>query len=43
MTTLPEKTHVTGHGERDPKFDNALPEGRQLNRRVEFTIEKSSQ
>lgn len=43
MTTLPAATNVTGHGERDPKFDNDLPEGRQLNRRVEFTIEKSSQ
>lgn len=43
MTPLPANTTVRGHGERDPKFDNALPEGRQLNRRVEFTIEKSSQ
>jgi outer membrane protein OmpA-like peptidoglycan-associated protein len=43
MTTLPAATNVTGHGERDPKFNNDLPEGRQLNRRVEFTIEKSSQ
>jgi outer membrane protein OmpA-like peptidoglycan-associated protein len=43
MTTLPAATNVTGHGERDPKFDNDLPEGRQLNRRVEFSIEKSSQ
>ena len=42
MTTLPAATNVTGHGERDPKFNNDLPEGRQLNRRVEFTIEKSS-
>jgi outer membrane protein OmpA-like peptidoglycan-associated protein len=41
MTVLPAKTDVTGHGERDPKFDNELPEGRQLNRRCEFTIEKS--
>ncbi len=42
MTTLPAATNVTGHGETDPKFNNDLPEGRQLNRRVEFTIEKSS-
>jgi len=42
MTRLPANTNVRGHGERDPKFDNNLPEGRQLNRRVEFTIEKSS-
>lgn len=41
MTPLPSATDVTGHGERDPKFNNDLPEGRQLNRRVEFTIEKS--
>jgi outer membrane protein OmpA-like peptidoglycan-associated protein len=41
MTTLPAATNVTGHGERDPKFNNDLPEGRQLNRRCEFTIEKS--
>lgn len=43
MTTLPAATNVAGHGETDPKFNNDLPEGRQLNRRVEFTIEKSSQ
>lgn len=43
MTTLPANVQVHGHGERDPKFSNDLPEGRQLNRRVEFTIEKSSQ
>jgi outer membrane protein OmpA-like peptidoglycan-associated protein len=41
MTTFPNDLDVVGHGERDPKFDNDLPEGRQLNRRVEFTIEKS--
>lgn len=43
MTTLPANVQVHGHGERDPKFSNDLPEGRQLNRRVEFTVEKSSQ
>jgi outer membrane protein OmpA-like peptidoglycan-associated protein len=43
MTTLPSNVTVHGHGLRDPKFTNDLPEGRQLNRRVEFTIEKSSQ
>jgi len=42
MTTLPSNVTVHGHGLRDPKFSNDLPEGRQLNRRVEFTIEKSS-
>lgn len=41
MTTLPSKTDLIGHGERNPEFNNDLPEGRQLNRRVEFTIEKS--
>lgn len=43
MTSLPSNVTVHGHGLRDPKFSNDLPEGRQLNRRVEFTIEKSSQ
>ncbi len=43
MTSLPSNVTVHGHGVRDPKFPNDLPEGRQLNRRVEFTIEKSSQ
>ena len=43
MTSLPANVTVHGHGLRDPKFSNDLPEGRQLNRRVEFTIEKSSQ
>ena len=43
MTTLPANVTVHGHGLRDPKFSNDIPEGRQLNRRVEFTIEKSSQ
>ncbi|SRR5579883_295730 len=43
MTTLPANVTVHGHGLRDPKFTNDLPEGRQLNRRVEFTIDKSSQ
>jgi len=42
QTRLPANTNVRGYGERDPKFNNDLPEGRQLNRRVEFTIEKSS-
>jgi outer membrane protein OmpA-like peptidoglycan-associated protein len=43
MTTLPSNVTVQGHGLRDPKFSNDIPEGRQLNRRVEFTIEKASQ
>ncbi|HZK76204.1 MAG TPA: OmpA family protein [Candidatus Kapabacteria bacterium] len=43
MTSLPSNVTVRGHGLRDPRFTNDLPEGRQLNRRVEFTIEKSSQ
>ena len=43
MTTLPANVTVQGHGLRDPKFSNDIPEGRQLNRRVEFTIEKASQ
>jgi len=43
MTTLPANVTVHGHGFRDLRFDNNLPEGRQLDRRVEFTIEKSSQ
>ncbi len=43
MTSLPANVTVRGHGLRDPRFTNDLPEGRQLNRRVEFTIEKASQ
>lgn len=43
MTLLPANVTVQGHGLRDPRFTNDLPEGRQLNRRVEFTIEKASQ
>ncbi len=43
MTSLPANVSVQGHGIDDPKFPNSLPEGRQLNRRVEFTIEKSGQ
>jgi outer membrane protein OmpA-like peptidoglycan-associated protein len=43
MTSLPSNVTVRGHGFRDLKFDNNLPEGRQLDRRVEFTIEHSSQ
>ena len=43
MTSLPANVTVQGHGLRDPRFTNDLPEGRQLNRRVEFTIEKASQ
>lgn len=42
MTTLPANTVVQGHGEQSPKFTNDLPEGRQLNRRVEVDIQKSS-
>jgi outer membrane protein OmpA-like peptidoglycan-associated protein len=43
MTSLPANVTVRGHGLRDPRFTNDLPEGRQLNRRVEFTIEKAGQ
>ncbi len=43
MTSLPANVRAQGHGINDPKFPNDLPEGRQLNRRVEFTIEKSGQ
>lgn len=43
MTSLPSNVTVRGHGLRDPRFTNDLPEGRQLNRRVEFTIEKAGQ
>ena len=32
---------VAGHGRENPKFPNDLPEGRQLNRRVEVDIAKS--
>ncbi|MDP4198195.1 MAG: OmpA family protein [Bacteroidota bacterium] len=42
MTSLPANVTVHGHGFRDLRFDNDLPEGRQLDRRVEITIEKSS-
>jgi outer membrane protein OmpA-like peptidoglycan-associated protein len=42
MTTLPANVTVHGHGFRDLRFDNELPEGRQLDRRVEITIDKSS-
>ncbi len=41
-TKLPANTNVHGVGLRDPKFANELPEGRQLNRRVEVQIDKSS-
>ncbi len=41
MTSLPSNVTAQGHGIDDPKFPNDLPEGRQLNRRVEFTIEKN--
>jgi outer membrane protein OmpA-like peptidoglycan-associated protein len=43
MTSLPANVRAQGHGINDPKFPNDLPEGRQLNRRVEFTIQKSGQ
>lgn len=39
---LPANTAVNGHGKRDPKFVNELPEGRMLNRRVEVEIQKSN-
>lgn len=42
MTPLPASATVRGYGETSPKFTNDLPEGRQLNRRVEVNIEKSS-
>ncbi|MEI8133450.1 MAG: OmpA family protein [bacterium] len=41
-TRLPANTNSAGHGKRDPKFINELPEGRMLNRRVEVQIEKSN-
>jgi outer membrane protein OmpA-like peptidoglycan-associated protein len=41
-THLPANTNVNGHGKRDPKFVNELPEGRMLNRRVEVEIAKSN-
>ena len=43
MTTLPSNVTVHGHGFKELKFDNLLPEGRQLNRRVEFEIQKGGQ
>ena len=39
--TMPTDVAVEGHGRQDPKFPNDLPEGRQLNRRVEIDIAKS--
>jgi outer membrane protein OmpA-like peptidoglycan-associated protein len=39
---LPANTNIGGHGKRDPKFVNELPEGRMLNRRVEVEIAKSN-
>ncbi len=39
---LPANLNVNGHGKRDPKFVNELPEGRMLNRRVEVDITKSN-
>ena len=38
---MPSAVSVAAHGENDPKFTNELPEGRQLNRRVEVEIAKS--
>lgn len=40
-TRMPSAVNVAAHGENDPKFTNELPEGRQLNRRVEVEIAKS--
>lgn len=40
MTSLPANVTVHGHGLRDPKFTNDLPEGRQLNRRVEQLVSR---
>lgn len=40
VSTLPANVSVKGFGETSPKFTNDLPEGRQLNRRVEITVEK---
>lgn len=39
--SMPADVSVTGHGRQDPRFSNDLPEGRQLNRRVEVEIAKS--
>ncbi len=41
-TRLPANVQVVGNGKRSPKFNNELPEGRMLNRRVEVEIQKSS-
>ncbi|MFI5263061.1 MAG: OmpA family protein [Candidatus Kapaibacterium sp.] len=38
---MPADVAVEGHGRQNPKFPNDLPEGRQLNRRVEVDIAKS--
>jgi len=40
---MPANVSVTGHGFEDPKFTNDLPEGRQLNRRVEVDIAKTAE
>ena len=34
----PKRLSVRGYGETDPIADNATPEGRQLNRRVQLEI-----
>ena len=41
-TRLPANVQIVGNGKRSPKFNNELPEGRMLNRRVEVDIQKSS-
>jgi outer membrane protein OmpA-like peptidoglycan-associated protein len=41
MAKMPANVSVAGHGRANPKFSNDLPEGRQLNRRVEVEIQKS--
>jgi outer membrane protein OmpA-like peptidoglycan-associated protein len=34
----PQRLQTQGRGEREPRYDNSTPEGRQLNRRVELII-----
>jgi outer membrane protein OmpA-like peptidoglycan-associated protein len=42
VTKLPANTTVNGFGKNNFKFENELPEGRMLNRRVEVDIQKSN-
>jgi outer membrane protein OmpA-like peptidoglycan-associated protein len=40
LSTLPANVSLVGRGVTTPRFNNALPECRMLNRRVEVTVEK---